>query len=130
MRSDCGVPSTPLTGEAVVAVRISAYGDTGHFALKQGNVLRGTRLLLTCDVNGLPEGSVITSYKWYHNCSTGRCEIQKESPYYTPVNDTLLVDAITWGVGRRRHICEVEHRRVGETTSNQSGFTASISLTG
>ena len=118
-----------LTGEAVVAVRIRAYSDTG-LALEQGNVLRGTRLLLTCDVNGLPEGYVITSYKWYHNCSTGRCEIERESPYYTRVNDTLLMDATTWGGGRRRHFCQVEYRSAGGTTSNMIGHTVSISLAG
>ena len=121
---------TSLTEEAAVAVRIRAYSATGHFALEQGNVLRGTRLLLTCDVNGLPKGSVITSYKWYHNCSTGRCEIQRESPYYKPVNDTLLVDATTWDGGRRRHYCQVEYRSAGGMTSNMIGHTASISLAG
>ncbi len=130
MGTDCGVTSTSLTGEAAVAVRIRAYGDTGHFALEQGIVLRGTRLLLICDVNGLLEGSVITGYKWYHSCSTGRCEIRRESTYYTPVNDTLLVDATTWGGGRRRHICDVAYRSAGGRTSNQIGFTASISLAG
>ena len=130
VETDCGVPSTSLTGEAAVAVRIRAYGATGHFALEQGNVLRGIRLLLTCDVNGLPEGSVITSYKWYHSCSPGRCEIQRERPYYKPVNDTLFVDATTWDDGRRRHFCQVEYRSVGGRRSNQTGFTASISLTG
>ena len=129
MGTGCGLPFT-LTGEAAVAVRIRSFSATGHFALEQGNVLRGTRLLLTCDVKGLPEGSVVTSYKWYHNCSTGKCEIQRESPYYTPVNDILLVDATTWDGGRRRHICQVEYRSEGEMTSNQRGFTASISLTG
>ena len=110
MGTVCGVPSTSLTGEAVVAVRIRAYGGTGHFALEQGNVLRGTKLFLICDVKVLPEGSVVNSYKWYHNCSTGRCEIQRESPYYTPDNDTLLVDATTWDGGWRRHFCQVEYR--------------------
>ena len=126
MGTDCVVPSTSLTGEAAVAVRIRAYSDTGHFALEQGNVLRGTRLLLICDVEGLPEGSVVTSYKWNHST----VEIQRESPYYTPVNDTLLVDATTWGGRMRRHICAVEYRSAQGRTSNQTGFTAPIILTG
>ena len=130
MGNGCGVPSTSLTGEAVVAVRIRAYNDTGHFALEQGNVLRGTRHLLICDVEGLPEGSVVTSYKWYHSSVTGKFETQRESPYYTAVNDTLLVDATFWGGGRRWHICDVEYRSARGRTSNQTGFTASISLTG
>ena len=135
MGNDCGVPSTSLTGkaaagEAAVAVRIRAYGDTGQFALEQGNVLRGTRFLLICDVEGLPEGSVVTSYKWYHTSVAGKFEIQRESPYYTAVNDTLLVDASFWGGRKRRHICDVEYHSAGGRTSNQTGFTASISLTG
>ena len=129
MGTNCGVPSMSLTGEAAVAVRIRAYSDTGLFALEQGNVLRGTRLLLTCDVEGLPVGSVVNSYKWYHNCSIGICEIQRESPYYTAVNDTLLVDATTWDGRKRRHICQVEYRSSQGRTSNQTGFTA-ISLAG
>ena len=130
MGTDFGLPSKSFIGEAVIAVQIRAYNANGYFALEQGNVLRGTRFLLTCDVEGLPVGSLAISYKWYHNCSTGRCEIQKESPYYTPVNDTLFVDATTWGGGRRRHICQVEYRSAEGRTSNMTGHTATISLTG
>ena len=130
MGNGCGVPSTSLTGEAAVAVRIRAYSGTGLFALEQGNVLRGTRLLLICDVEGLPEGSVVTSYKWRHNSVAGKFEIQRESPYYRAVNDTLLVDATFWGGVRRWHICDVEYRSAGGRTSNVTGFTDSISLTG
>ena len=127
---DCGVPSTLLTGEAAVAVRIRAYGASGHFALEESNVLRGTRLLLVCDVKELPEGSVVTSYKWYHSCSIGKCEIQREGPYYTPVNDTLLVDATSWGRGQRRHGCDVEYRSAQRSSQNLTGFTGPVSLTG
>ena len=127
--ADCGVPSTSLIGGAAVDVRIRAYDDTGYFALEQGNVFRGTRLLLTCDVNGLPEGSEITSYKWYHSCKTGRCEIQRENPYYKAVNDTLLVDATFWDGERRRHFCEIEFRSEEGRTSNLWGFKT-LSLTG
>ena len=130
MGTDCGVPSTSLTGEAAVTVRIRAYSATGHFALEQGNVLRGTRLLLTCDVNGLPKGSVITSYKWYHSCSTGKCEIQEGYPYYTPVSDTLLVVATSWEGRSRRHYCDVTYHTDEGRSGNYSGFTTLISLTG
>ena len=115
-----------ITGEAVVAVRIKAYNATGYFPLEQ--VLLGTRVLLICDVEGLPVGSLVNSYKWYHSCKTGRCEIQRESPYYKPVNDTLLVDATFWD-GGRRHICEIEYRSEEGRTSNLQGFKA-LSLTG
>ena len=124
------VPPTSLTGEAAAAIRIRAYSASGHFALEESNVLRGTRLLLICDVEELPEGSVVVSYRWYHSCSTGKCEIQRETPYYTSVNDTLLVDATSWGRGRRSHTCDVEYRSAQGSSQNLTGFTAPISLTG
>ena len=127
---DCGLLSTSLTGEAVVAVRIRVYNASGHLALEESNVLRGTRLLLTCDVKELPEGYEVVRYKWYHSCSTGRCEIQKESSYYTPINDTLLVDATSWGGGERRHTCDVEYHSAQGSSRNLTGFIAHVSLTG
>ena len=127
---DCRRTSTSLTGEAAVALRIRAYGDTGQLALEESNVLQGTRLLLACDVEELPEGSVVVSYKWYHSCSTGKCEIRRESPYYKPVNDTLLVDATSWGRGQRRHTCDVEYHSAQGSSRNLTGFTAPVSLTG
>ena len=131
MGTECGVPSTPLTGEAAVAVTITAAGATGYFVLEQGDVLRGTRLLLICDVEGLPEGSVVNSYRWFHSgTSTGLYEIQRESSYYKAVNDTLLVDATFWGSRRRRHTCEVEYRSEKEGLGTQRGYTAAISLSG
>ena len=130
MGTDCGVPSTTITGEAAVAVTITAVGANGYFVLKQGNVLRGTRLLLICDVEGLPEGSVVTSYRWFHSgTSTGANEIQRESPYYKAVNDTLLIDATSWGNGRR-HTCEVEYRSEKGGLGTQRKFTAVISPSG
>ena len=127
---DCGLPSTSLTGEAAIAVRIRAYGASGHLALEESNVLQGTRLLHTCDVKELPESYVVVSYKWYHSCSTGRCEIQRESSYYTPVNDTLLVDATSWGDGKRRHTCDVEYRSAQGSSRNLTGFITHVRLTG
>ena len=130
MGNDCGVPSTTITGEAAVTVTITAAGATGYFVLEQGNVLQGTRLLLICDVEGLPEGSVVTGYRWEHSStSTGANEIQRESPYYKAVNDTLLIDATSWGNGRR-HTCEVEYRSEKGGLGTQRGFTAAISLSG
>ena len=126
---DCGLPSTSITGEAAIAVRIRAYNASGYLALEESNVLRGTRLL-TCDVRELPEGYVVVSYKWYHSCSTGRCEIQRESSYYTPVNDTLLVDATFWGRGERRHTCDVKYRSAQGSSRNLTGFIAHVRLTG
>ena len=46
-------------------------------------------------------------------------------PYYTAVNDTLLVDATSWGGERRRHICEVNYlnneTETGSITHNLTG---------
>ena len=114
MGNDCGVPSTQLTGVAAATVVVRAYNATGDIVLGQENITRGTRLLLICDVEGLPEGNVVISYTWYHsfryNYTTERFEIQRGDPYYTLVNDTLLVDATFWGSsGRRRHVCEVRY---------------------
>ena len=129
MGTDCGVPSTTLTGEAVITVTITAVDATGY--LVQGNnVLRGTRLLLICDVEGLPMGYVVNSYRWEHSgISTGAYKIQRESPYYKPVNDTLLVDVTSWDNGRT-HTCEVEYRSEKGGLATQRGFTAAISPSG
>ena len=129
MGTDCGAPSTTITGEAAVTVTITAADVTGYF-VQGNNVLRGTRLLLICDVEGLPEGSMVNSYRWEHSgTSTGANEIRRESPYYKPVNDTLLIDATSWDNGRR-HACEVEYRSEKVGLSTQRGFTAVISLSG
>ena len=103
------VQSHLLTGEAVIVVSVKAYNVTGELALGEDDIPRGTRVLLTCDLEGLPEGSVAISYKWYYNCTTGQCQIQGD-PYYTVVNDTLLVDSISWDGGRRGHTCKVEYQ--------------------
>ena len=70
------VLSQLLTGEAVIVVRVRAYNATGELALGEDDVPRGTTVLLTYDLEGLPEGNVVTSYKWYNNCITCQCEIQ------------------------------------------------------
>ena len=130
MGGDCGAPSPRHTGEATVAVKIMVVGATGNASLKQNNVPRGTRLLLVCDVEELTEGNVI-NYTWYHSSrSAGRTAIRKGDDYYTAMNDTLLVDAISWGDGTRRHICEVQYFTEEGRSGTQSGFTNDISLTG
>ena len=64
---------------------------------------------------------MVTSYKWYDNCTTGQCEIQGDS-YYTVVNDTLLVDCIVCDGGRRRHTCEMEYRSEESRAVTMTGF--------
>ena len=109
---------------------IRAYNTTGEVVLGQDSVPRGTRLLLTCDVNGLPKGNLVVSYKWYHSCSTGRCEIQEGYPYYTAVSDTLLVVATSWEGRSRRHYCVMTYHTDEGRSGNHTGFTTLISLTG
>ena len=130
MGSDSGGPSAQLAGETAVVVTIRAYNTTGEVALGQDSVLQGTRLILTCDVEGLPEGKVVISYKWYYSCSTGKCEIREGNPYYTAEKYTLLVDATSWEGRPRRHACEVKYQSDEGGSSTQSGFTTLVSLTG
>ena len=52
----CGVPSMQLTGVAAVMVRIRAYNATGELDIRRHGFTLGTRVLLTCNVTGLPEG--------------------------------------------------------------------------
>ena len=102
--SDCAVPSIQITGVAAVTLRIRAYNATGELDTTRDPFTLGTRVLLTCDVTGLPEGSEAHNYRWYHNC-TGlpirRCQIQDRDPYYRVVKDTLLVDVTSLNQGGR-----------------------------
>ena len=109
---------------------IRAYNATGKVDLREDSVPRGTRILLICDVEGLPEGSMVTSYKWYHSCSALRCEILEGYPYYTAVRDTLLVVATSWEGRPRRHHCVVTYHTDEGRSGNHTGFTTLISLTG
>ena len=96
--------------------------------MAQVTVPRGTRVLLTCDVEGQPEGNLEISYKWYQQCTEGMCEIREGDPYHTAVNDTLLVDATSWD-GGKRYTCEVKYRSEGGGTGVKPGF-ATLRLTG
>ena len=132
MGSNCAVASTQLTGEAAVTVRIRAYNATGK--LNIGNERRddftlGTRVLLTCDVTGLPEGSEVVSYRWYHSCTGrphSRCEIRDREPYYRVVDDTLLVDVISQDQGGR-YYCFVKFSNMLPQSSH---FTSNIEVAG
>ena len=110
LRSDCGVPSTQLTGVASVTVRIRVYNATGELDItgatgvlqRKDTFVLGTRVLLTCNVTELPEGHEIISYRWFRNCTggtQGRCQIHNRDPYYRVVNSTLLVDVTSWDHG-------------------------------
>ena len=95
----CGVPSIQLTGVAAVTVSIRAYNATGELDITRDPFTLGTRVLLTCDVTGLPEGSEVVGYRWHHNYAARldrQCEIQDRV-----VKDTLLVDATSLDQGGR-----------------------------
>ena len=98
------LPSTQLTGVAGVTVGIRVYNATGELNIKREPFTLGTRVLLICDVTGLPEDSEAGKYRWYHNCTelhNSRCEIQDGDPYYRVVKDTLLVDVTSLNQGGR-----------------------------
>ena len=91
-----------LTGVAAITLSIRAYNAIGELDITRNPVTLGTRVLLTCDVTGLPEGSEVVSYRWYHNCPelpNSRCEIQDKDAYYRVVNDSLLVDVTSLNQG-------------------------------
>ena len=112
-------------------VKIRAYNASSELYTESGSTIRiasltlGTRVLLTCDMTGLPEGSEVISYKWYYECTAagGRCEIQDGTPYYRAVDDTLLVD-VTSQDFERRHYCDAEYGiEKGGTVSTEIRIT-------
>ncbi len=105
-----------LTGVAAVTVRIRAYSATGELDISRDPFTLGTRVLLTCDVTGLPEDSEALNYRWYHNCArrlSRLCEIRDGDPYYRVVNGTLLVDVTSLDQGGR-YYCNVDSIPVRE----------------
>ena len=107
---------TKPTGAAAVEVKIRAYDATGELDNITDPSILGTRVLLTCDVTGLPGGNEMISYRWSSNC-TGRpnssCEIRDGDPYYRVLNDILLVDVISQDQGGRYH-CTVHYQQKTE----------------
>ena len=90
-------------------MRVRAYTVTGAVDNAYNHntkvaIIQGTTLL-TCDVTGFSE---VVSYRWLHNntVDTGGRQakkniLQDEDPYYRAMNDTLLVDVISWDQGGR-----------------------------
>ena len=117
-----------FTGVAAVTVRISAYNATTRVLdIRRYPMIRGTRVLLTCDVTGLPKDSEAPSYRWFHNCTghpTARCEIQDGDPYYRVVKDTLLVDITSLDQGGR-YYCTVQHQQ-----ETQEAVTRELAVAG
>ena len=135
LRSDCGILFTCLTGQTTVTVTIRAYNAMGEVNIMTNNQILvvafplGTRILLTCDVTGLPEDSEVLSYKWYHNCAYERCEIREGDPYYRVVADTLLVD-VTSENNVGIYNCHVAYRSMQGETVTAKTFTPRITLAG
>ena len=106
------IPSIQLTGVAAVTERIRVYDATGELDIRNNEAFTlGRRVLLTCDVTGLPQGDKVVNYRWYHNCTRrpdSRCDIRDGDPYYRVVNDTLLVDVTSWDQGGR-YYCAVHY---------------------
>ena len=128
--SDCAVPSIQLTGVAAVTVKIRAYNATGELNITQDPFIPftlGTRVLLTCNVTGLPEDSKVGNYRWYHNCTgrpNSRCEIRDGNPYCRVVKDTLLVDVTSLDQGGR-YYCTVQHQQ-----ETHRGVTRELAVAG
>ena len=125
--TDCGVPSTSLTGVVAVTVRITAYNATGELNFRRDRFTLGTRVLLTCDAAGLPEGKELVSYRWYYSCTgrpNSRCEIGDGDPYYRVVSDTLLVDVTSSNQGGR-YYCTVHGLQ-----ETQRAITPNLSVAG
>ena len=100
-----------------MTVRISAYSVTGELDITKDPSTLGTRVLLTCDVTGLPEDSETVSYRWYHNCPVrlnSRCEIHDRDPYYRVVKSTLLVDVTSSDQGGR-YQCNADSLQLKKT---------------
>ena len=132
------MPSTCLTGQATVTLKIKAYNATGEVNIIPKNRMRevvftlGTRVLLTCNVTGLPEGSELLSYRWYHKCTgplNSSCEIRDGVPYYRVVSDTLLVDVTSENNVGRYH-CHVNYTNMQGESVLAKQFTYTIALAG
>ena len=120
-------------------MRIRAYNATGELDIsntmtstKHRNAfILGTRVLLTCNVTVPPQGGKLLNYQWYRNCTghpDSRCEIRDGDPYYSVVNDTLLVDVIPWDYGVR-YYCFLHYLQGAEATPLNS-FTPIITVAG
>ena len=122
---------TQPTGAAAVTVRIRAYNATGELDIRRDPFTLGTRVLLTCDVTGLPDDSASVRYRWYHNCLLAHrvgermCEIRDTDSYYRIVSDTLLVDVTSWNQGGK-YYCSVRYQQ----QMSQRAITPSLSVTG
>ena len=128
--NDLGVLSTQFTGVAALTVRITAYNANREMGTRRDPIILGTRVLLTCDITGPNECSLVERYRWFRSCTGGhqgsRCEIHNPVPYYRAVKDTLLVDVISQDQGRK-YTCFV---RLSKTSPWSIGTTPLIITSG
>ena len=112
-------------------VKIRAYNASGALYTESGRTISvnsftlGTRVLLTCNVTGLPQGTEVIRYTWDHHGTQRRRDIQEGAPYLRAVDDTLLVDVTSHDMSGR-YYCEVEYGN----EQSRSGHTSKISVTG
>ena len=124
--------SNLLTGVAAVTVRIRAYSAIGELDIRRDPFTLGTRVLLTCDVIGLPEDSEVVNYTWYHNCKERldrMCEIRDGGPYYRVVEDTLLVDVTSLDQGGR-YYCTVPSLSPDSLPVRKAAVTRELAVAG
>ena len=135
LTSDCGILFICLTGQTTVAVRIRAHNATGEVNIVANSQIRdvaftlGTRVLLTCDVTGIPEGGEVLSYKWYHKCNNAWCEKREGDSYYRVVADTLMVD-VTSENNVGIYNCRVTYRNMQGESVMANTLTTDIPLAG
>ena len=122
-------------GLLAATVRIKAYRATVEVDIKPYNfntkvaIALGTRLLLTCDVTGLPENSEVNRYRWFHSLtgdSQDRYQMLDRDPYYRVVKDSLLIDVTSWDQGGK-YTCFVGFTN---NAPESSGSTAIITVKG
>ncbi len=114
-------------------MRIRAYRATGEVNIqyifnKKVAITQGTRLLLTCDVIGIPDGNEVVSYRWFHSLTGDtqrRYQILDGEPYYRVVKATLLVDVTSLDQGGK-YTCFVAFSNAPQS----SGSTAIITVEG
>ena len=114
-----------LTGVAAVTVSISTYSANGELDIKRDPFTLGTRVLLTCDVTGLPEDSEVVSYRWFHSLTgdtQGRYQIRDRHTYYRIANDTLLVD-VTSKDQRGKYTCFVSFSNAPQSSASTAIIT-------
>ena len=104
-------------------MRIRAYRATGEVGIQ--TFTQGTRLLLTCDVTGLPENSEVVSYRWFHSLTgenKDRYQIQDRVPYYRVAKDILLIDVTSLDQGGK-YTCFVSFSNAPQSSDSTAIIT-------